>query len=342
MKIAIHNTKKGFSNYWIAYCKAQNIPYKEVNCYDNDIIEQLNDCYALMWHHSHGNYKDVLFAKQLLFSLEQAGKKVFPDFNTGWHFDDKVGQKYLLESIGAPLVSSYVFYSKEEALNWAKRCTFPKVFKLRGGAGASNVKLIKTKKEANRIISKAFNKGFRHCDYLGLACDSWKKLWKRRATSRDVIKYLALYFLPSKFGVNFFNREKGYVYFQDFIPNNEYDIRVIVIKDKAFAIKRMVREDDFRASGSGNILYEKENFDDRTIALAFTMAENLRTQCIAFDFIYGVDGKAYVVEMSYGFSPNGYNLCTGYWTADLKWHEGKFNPYGWMVDLIKEANEDGE
>jgi glutathione synthase/RimK-type ligase-like ATP-grasp enzyme len=53
-----------------------------------------------------------------------------------------------------------------------------------------------------------------------------------------------------------FNPEKNYVYFQDFIPQNDFDIRIIVIGKRAFAIKRMVRKGDFRASGSGNIKYD--------------------------------------------------------------------------------------
>ena len=113
-----------------------------------------------MWPHDHGNYNDALFAKQLLYALQMAGKRVFPDFNTTWHFDDKVGQKYLLEAIGAPLVPSYVFYSKREALEWAKQTSFPKVFKLRGGAGSANVRLVRTRSEAYRLISKAFTSGF--------------------------------------------------------------------------------------------------------------------------------------------------------------------------------------
>src|SRR5690554_5639993 len=106
MKIAIHNTKSEgfFDNYWINYCKKNNIEFKLVNAYDSNIVDQVKDCTAFMWHHSNYDYRDALFAKQLLYSLEQKGMKVFPDFNTTWHFDDKVGQKYLLEAIGATLV----------------------------------------------------------------------------------------------------------------------------------------------------------------------------------------------------------------------------------------------
>lgn len=93
---------------------------------------------------SHASHKDMLFAKQLLFLCRQLVKNI-PRFLTNWHFDDKVGQKYLLESIQAPMVPTYVFYSKAEAIRWAKSVIYPKVFKLRGGAGGSNVKLISSK-----------------------------------------------------------------------------------------------------------------------------------------------------------------------------------------------------
>lgn len=66
MKIAIHHTPGSFSDRWISYCKENDIPYKLVNAYDSDIIKQVEDCDAFMWHHHHANYKDALFAKQLL------------------------------------------------------------------------------------------------------------------------------------------------------------------------------------------------------------------------------------------------------------------------------------
>src|SRR4051812_29552347 len=114
MKIAIHNRPGSFSDRWISYCRQNHVDYKLVNCYDSDIVAQLDDCEGLMWHWSQVDYKDLLFAKQLTISLEKKGLKVFPDVNTSWHFEDKVGQKYLLEAIGAPLVDSYVFYSRQK------------------------------------------------------------------------------------------------------------------------------------------------------------------------------------------------------------------------------------
>lgn len=45
------------------------------------------------------------------------GIKSCPDENTCWHFDDKIGHKYLLEAIDAPLAPSYVFYNRIDELD---------------------------------------------------------------------------------------------------------------------------------------------------------------------------------------------------------------------------------
>jgi len=149
---------------------------------------------------------------------------------------------------------------------------------------------------------------------------------------RDIFEGIVRFVIPPPYA-RLRGREKGYVYFQEFIADNDHDIRVVVIRDKAFAIKRMVRSGDFRASGSGNILYDRGLFDEDTIKLSFSSAGKLKSQCVAFDFVHD-NVKPLLVEISYGFSPSGYDLCPGYWDKDLNWHEGKFNPYGWMVEII--------
>ena len=191
MKIAIHKSKSGFSDRWIAYCEKQDIPYKAVNCYQSAIIKNLEDCDALMWHHNHANPCDVLFAKELLFSLEAAGKFVYPDSKTTWHFDDKLGQKYLLEAMRLPLIPTFVFYSKKEALEWISKASFPLVFKLRGGAASRNVKLIKKRKQAKNIIRKAFGKGIRQYDPWEGIKESIRKYRLGNVPLKEVIKAFA-------------------------------------------------------------------------------------------------------------------------------------------------------
>jgi glutathione synthase/RimK-type ligase-like ATP-grasp enzyme len=340
MKIAIHQTKKGFDSRWISYCSQKEIPFKIVNCYSNNIIDELKDCDALMWHHYQSSPKDVLIAKPILYSLEQSGKIVFPDFFTNWHFDDKLGQKYLLESIGAPLVRSFVSFNRQEALKWAKEAEYPQVFKLRRGAGSSNVRLVRSYRDAKRKINKAFGSGFTNFDSFENLREAIRKRRLKLDGWLNVLKGLALLARQPRYD-KALGREYGYVYFQEFRNENNFDIRVVIIGDRAFAIKRMVRKNDFRASGSGIMLYEKENFDLKTIQLAFDIAKKLHSQVIAFDFVY-YRKEPMIIEMSYGFVKEGYDKCEGFWDVNLNWYNGSFDPCSWMVDAIVEKINERE
>lgn len=333
MKIAIHNSDYGFHPRWISYCEKHEIPYKLVNCYDSDIIDQIRGCDALFWHHRQSHSRDLIISKQLLFALEHAGIIVFPDFKTQWHFDDKVGQKYLLEALELPLVKSYVFLDKKEALDWVERTSFPKVFKLRGGAGSANVKLIKNKKEAGRIVRKAFGAGFKQYDaWYNLKERIYK--WKRgKGNFKNVLKGIVRLGYEPRYS-KIIGRERDYTYFQDFVPDNDSDIRIIIVSGRAFGIKRMVRKGDFRASGSGEFYYDRNLFPEECIALAFKANERIKSQSLAVDFVFDNENNPKIVEISYGFIADVYDPCPGYWDKDLTWHEETFNPYGWMIESV--------
>jgi glutathione synthase/RimK-type ligase-like ATP-grasp enzyme len=332
MKIGIHFSKGSFSPEWIQYCIEKNIDYKLVNCYANDILSQLGDCHALMWHHHHTNPRDILFAKQLLFALENSGKKVFPNFPSNWHFDDKVGQKYLLESIDAPLVQSYVFYSYKEVFYWIKESTFPKVFKLRNGSGSASVQLVKNQKKAITLAKKAFGRGFRAYNSRNLLKFRWNKFINAREVPGGLIKGILRLFIKTPFEkIN--GKERGYIYFQDFIPNNEYDIRITYVNGRCFGLRRKVRSGDFRASGSGLIEYDMSKIPEKAITTAFNVSQKLKLQTAAFDFVIH-NGEPLIVELSYGFGYDKDQFNHGYWDKNLKYYPGSFNPYGWMVDLM--------
>ena len=341
MKLAIHQEKDSFSDRWIQYCEEKSIAFKIVNCYDSDIISQLEDCDGVMWHWNQNDFKAALFARQLTLSLEKQGKKVFPDVNTSWHYDDKVGQKYLLEAIGVPLVNSHVFYSKQDAEQWLNTTNFPKVFKLRGGAGSINVKLVKSRSHAQNLVEKAFGKGFAQIDRWERIKDNiWiLKRDKNIEAVKNIIKSIARIFIPSEL-VKFSHFEKGYIYFQDFIPDNTYDTRLIVIGNRCFGLRRYTRPNDFRASGSGIIAYERELFDPQCIKIAFDTTKKLGAQSVAFDFVWD-KGIPKFVEISYCFTMGSvYDICPGYWDNHLNWYQEEVNPQYFMIeDFINQVNQ---
>ena len=336
MRIAIHHRKGSFSDSWIGYCKEQGIDFKLVNCYDNDLVKQTENCQILLWHFHQASERDVLCAKQILYSLQAAGKIVYPDFRTNWHFDDKVGQKYLLESIGAEMIKSYVFYDKAVAKKWAHGTSYPKVFKLRKGAGSSRVQLVLNKREAIQLINTAFKSGFRHYEPTTNLKERWRKYRLNATGIKDVLKGVLRFGYTTEFD-RMVAREKGYIYFQDFVPDSKFDIRVIVINKKAFAIRRLVRKNDFRASGSGLNQYDKELIPEKAVELSFQISEKIGSQSLAIDLVLD-DCEPKVIEISYGYLQDVYKDCTGYWDRNLNWHEGTFDPQYWVIDaLIKDA-----
>ena len=324
MKIAIHPRIESFSEEWVKFCKNNNIQFKIVDCYSNDIFDQMDDCDFLFWHWDHTDPAAVLFAKQLVYSLEKMGKIVFPDSNTCRLFDDKIGQIYFFKGVGAPCVPTYIYYNRKKAFEWLEQTKFPKVFKLSKGAGSENVKLVKNKRMAKKLINLAFRKGFKpirsHLFELRRRMKR-KKNWKEIKTALMRAPYLIM----NKIRKNaLMNKEKGYVYFQDLIPNNKYDIRVYTIGKKAVALKRLCRENDFRASGSGEIIYDKDQIDESCIKIAFDVSIYNNFQCMAYDFVFR-NGQPLILEISYGVAFPAYNNCEGHWTSDLNWHNENLN-----------------
>ncbi|EOX4944669.1 hypothetical protein HJ179_14260 [Vibrio parahaemolyticus] len=333
--IYVHCNENSFSNKWIEYLDLNNIEYKKIDAYTFDLIGNLNTEDCFLWHFHHNDYAATKFAKSLIYSLNIKGVKTFPSLNMAWHFDDKIAQKYLLESIGAPLVNTYVFYEKNEALQWLReRKEFPLVFKLTGGAGASNVKLLNSRVEANKYVEYMFSKGVPKQPVKEKIIDSTLNFKKNPSikTSIDILKNVCKIFI--KQGVNKqFGNERGYFYIQEFIPGLDCDYRIIVINGKAFAIKRMIRKNDFRASGSGNIIYDIS--EDLTVPLniSFDICKTLDFDCCSFDFVF-FNGSWKVIEISYGFTSKVYEPCLGYWDDSLNWHSGRFTPEYFMISSL--------
>lgn len=333
MKLAIHHRENSFSRRWIEYCEINNIQYKIVDCYSNDIFEQLSDCDGLLWHWDLNDYRSALVAKQITKALEIRGIKVFPNLNTSWHFDDKVGQKYIFEAIDAPLVPAHIFYSKTEALNWVESAEFPKVFKLRGGAASINVKLIKNKRQAKKLIKIAFGKGFNIIDRSSRFKNKFIKFIKYPNVDNllKLIKGLFRFFIITEVE-KYSSYQKGYIYFQDFIPGNKYDTRLYVIGDRCFGVRRYNRKNDFRASGSGIVDYNKNLFEEENIKLAFKISDALGSQSMAYDFIKD-EGKYKIVEMSYCFPIHSVtDTFEGYWDRELNWHANEVNPQYFIIE----------
>ena len=333
--LAIHDRKNSYSDRWIAYCDQHAIPYRLIRCFKPDIIDQLASSKALLWNWNHTDPREQLMARNLIMAAETMGLTVFPSTATCWHFDDKIAQKYLLEAIGAPLVPTYVFYSLDDALHWIDETSYPKVFKLRKGAGSSNVRLVRSAKEASALTRRAFSTGFSPVPHYGQDAVRRYSAASKRGDLLKVVKKIPEVLARIRDMKRLMGSENGYVYFQEFIPNNNFDTRVTVIGDRAFAFTRNVGPATFERSRSGDIVYDSGRIHQVCVEIAFDVAQKAKSQSMAFDFVLTESRRPLIVEVSYCYNAQAVYSCPGYWDASMTWHEGHIWPQdAILIDLL--------
>lgn len=332
MKIAIHNNKEIFSHstswvpVWEKYCKENKIEYSIVDCFNNDIINTLKDYNFLLWCTTNYSLPEKIISKSILYTATKMNLKVFPDYNTFWHSDDKIAETYLLQSVKAPLPRSWMLYTKQSANDFVNNYNnYPLVAKLRCGSGSSNVRLLKSKTEALSYIDIMFTKGYNSTP------NPIFKAKSNLASSKDVttiIKRLKRLpdFIESYRKANQLPVEKGYTLFQEFIPNDGYDLKVVVVGNKLSFVARNVRKNDFRASGGGTLVYDKSLITPEIRRISFNISKELGFQCMGYDFVIDNRNKSSkIVEISYGFSYEAQIALGGYWDTNDIWHDEALN-----------------
>lgn len=292
----------GSSPRWAKILEERGIRVRWVDVERADILDQLRGCDGLLWRWAHFGGMRRIASRILPVAERILGLTVYPDQETCWHYDDKIAQAYLFEALEIPSPRTFVWFSESRALEWLESCSLPLVMKLAGGAGSSNVRLVRTRSEARVLTRLSFRRGFRN---LSEPDRSWVP---GKLADLGRIMDHALH------AAN--NRrcwEHGaYVLFQEFLDKNAFDTRAIVIGDRAFAFRRFNRANDFRASGSGHLDTNPDAIDHRFLELAFLTARRLRMSSCAIDGLYR-HGQPVVGEVSYTYVSSSVHDCPGHW-----------------------------
>ncbi len=313
---------------------ANNIEYRIVDIHQVDFYELIRESKLFI------NYTgtDSIHLQQLKSVNTVLNKsftnKIFPNYETSWHLDDKLAQFYLLSYNNFPVVDNYIFWDKEKALEFSEKTLYPIIFKLKGGAGSLNVCKVNNQTHAKLIISRMFSRGIGNGEIPGVS--AYKTF---NSNINKVIKSNIKRFLL-KAGVrynqnDFRGIEYGYVLFQKYLPDNNFDTRVTVIGNRAFAFRRFNRKNDFRSSGSGIIDYNHKKINLEAIKLAFEISERLSFQTMAYDILVDIDGNLKVIEMCHMFADWAVYNCEGYWDKNFNWIPGNYWPqYSQLVYLL--------
>jgi glutathione synthase/RimK-type ligase-like ATP-grasp enzyme len=322
--------KQSFSSRWAQRAAATGVKVRTVDVYAPDFFKQLAGCDGFMWRFGYSP-NPRLFAKRLLIAIERGmGIPVFPSFETAWHFEDKIAQAFLLQAAGLPMPATWVFWDRTTARDFCRSASYPLVLKLSFGYQSANVRLLNNFSDASYWIGQLFGPGVTG---LQPPAPLWRDALQRARTALSHLRGESIYQ-----DLECSELQHGYFYVQEFLPANEYDIRVTVIGNRAFAFRRFNRPGDFRASGSGRISWDPQQIDEESVRLAFRVARRLQTQSIAVDLLQH-DGRRLLTEISYTYASWAVRDCPGHWALQcddvagrLSWIEGRMHPEDAIFD----------
>lgn len=330
-----------YSPMWIKLLKEAGHDVRLVNVYRADILDQVKGCHGFMWRHGQPSSMRQIARRIAPVFEKELGLVVYPDQNTCWHYDDKIAQRYLLEAANIPIPNTWVWWDRNLAKEWARTAKYPLVMKLWAGCVSQNVGLVNSYKEAEQWIDKLFGRGVNKLSDTYLTHWPFKK--KRVAAA---VKLLLTGAVPyKKLPEDLWELHKDYIFFQEFLPENPFDIRIVVIGNRVFGFRRFNRPNDFRASGSGIADTDPKHVPIETLRLGFRLANRLKTQSVGIDFLRKNE-EWVVVEISYTFPHFITHECPGHWElqgepedGELVWHEGQMWPEeAQIMDFLKRLN----
>jgi len=205
---------------------------------------------------------------------------------------------------------TYYETSYEKAKKLAKTIKYPFVSKASEGAGSSNIRFIQNREQALAEARKAFS-------------DDGIILWIK-------------------------NRQKGYVLWQEYLPQVKgNDWRIVLIAKKYAMIKeRFIKDKNHPfASGSDKFRTVFSLNDDLRLLLnhTYAFANEFDLTLVCVDIIYDADGKPIILENSNGWGMYAYRDCP-WFEKNLSnyWPKTKYVGDDMFEIVVKAIMEDKE
>ena len=252
----------GESPRWTKYCrflKTNNIPFEFYDLHTVKWLENARVFDVIVGIESSQPYHLEEIRRKYYVLEHHLQKKCYPSYADLVLYEDKILEAYLSELYCFPFIKTYAYNCMSEAVYAAARFTYPIISKIVPCSGSIGVEMIDSEMQCLSLIKKAFSKGGR----------------------KTHVRYAS---------------QKNYVYFQDYVPNDGYDIRIIVIGNSVFGYYRKALDGDFRASGMGQV--EKRGLPPAAVQIARMVNDTLKSPMLVVDMLCGNDGKFYIVEIS--------------------------------------------
>jgi len=181
------------------------------------------------------NYKD--FIEDIILYLELCGARALPDYRFLRANNNKVFMELLVQNIlsnSIDLIDSQIYGTLEEYLDDVGSFSIPVVFKKPEGAMGKGVILLKKESSLLQIIKK------------NTFSVSLKEIFREYVRTILYKDYSKESFFRTKFVI------------QKYFNFSNLDYKVLNFGNRYYVLKREAKKNDFRASGSGIRLFEKQ------------------------------------------------------------------------------------
>lgn len=242
------------------FLKVNHIPYEEYDVNKSDFIKEGMKYDIIVWRTETSYAKQWEAADKVEIIQDHLGKMILPTRESLWIDEDKVREQYLFEINNLPAIKTFSSNSRDEVMHYIENCKYPFISKDKICACGKGVYMIKNKRQAKALCNKIFSSGLK--------------------TNESYV------------------RQKDYVYFQEFVPNYGFDLRIIMVGNSFFGYYRYPISGDYKASGSG--ILEKKNLPQDVMLLAKKVRECMpKSSMLAVDFLQDKrDDKYYIIETS--------------------------------------------
>lgn len=239
-----------------------------------------------------------LYIEDIVLGLETLGAKVLPSFTYLKSHHNKVFMEILRDVQNfEPLnnIRTQKFGTLEEFQKYFKKTDENTVVKMASGASSLGV-----------FLGKSYS------DLLSKVKSASKTLHLKQDIKEVIRKIIHKNYIPV-------SRHRSKFITQNFIPNLTNDWKVLVYNNRYYIFERPVRENDFRASGSGKEKYlfgEKANYPEGIFDYVKSIYEKLNVPMLSIDIAYA-NHQFYTLEFQFtGFGTSGQQLSHNYFVQE--------------------------
>ena len=196
----------------VGACRDLGAPYRLIDLTGPDWIDRLRECQCdayLVWPSCRHTVWRQIYDERLKIIVDEFGRRIYPTYDELWLYESKRRMHYWMEAHNLPHAKTWVFYSYDQAMEFARTAALPIVAKTDIGAGSSGVRVHRTRSSLLRDVRRVFNRG----------------VVVRAGDLRD--------------------RQWGYILLQEYIPNAR-EWRMIRIGDSYFGFEKL-RKGEFHS-----------------------------------------------------------------------------------------------